>query len=677
MNADDNLPLAVRRQRRSSSGVIVKSEADTLPEIRTPRKRKVRFSDPGLSTSSGLTPMIRRTALLTPTTHRRRASTPSTLSSRPVSQSNPPQIKQSVLGGRVERRLRRSAFKSHLQKLNSAHQRTSQQSKSHISRLQNELSERDREIYELQNATVVIDTDRIYSLEQQIERLQSELKRQQEKSICVDWTMAARDPFEERSEMDFDAHNVEDDDVFGDMTVAQLQCSTPSRARSSFPTPPATSPSGPVPETPSVFRSRLQFETPATPVSAHAAIQATLPDLEKEAEIESLQLETRKLTTTLDSYKSIMERLSKRLPQVSSVENGKTSSTASGGEMVERQVDNVLQTLTERTAALVTLTSTISSLGFAGIDASEMLNSITKSFRAARLELEYLTPGEITLPLISHGAEVLDLLLVRLRDLAHKVKESDDAVDEYHSIELNLRKQLEARVAVLDGLREDFSNTHRLLGEKDAKIGELEIGNNRLKGAVEGYIRDISELEILVERIESEAADKDDTITKRDASIVDLEVRLSTATQRAIDLLDELEVAQASRKNHVASVNRRSGEALAHRDARVAELRSEIDRITISLQEAHGTIRKLRVSCGSVEEENRGLRDVVEGMKGELQRVMKMSEDLLAGNRNAFRESSAHNEECLAGKHARRSSGRKRRRYDSGLGFLEEDEVEV
>ena len=59
-----------------------------------------------------------------------------------------------------------------------------------------------------------------------------------------------------------------------------------------------------------------------------------------------------------------------------------------------------------------------------------MITALSSGFRAARLELEYLTPGEIALPLTSHGAEVLDLLLTRLRELAKKGKENDDAIDE-------------------------------------------------------------------------------------------------------------------------------------------------------------------------------------------------------------------------------------------------------
>jgi hypothetical protein len=379
-----------------------------------------------------------------------------------------------------------------------------------------------------------------------------------------------------------------------------------------------------------------------------------LPDLQKQSELESLQRETRKLTATLDTYKGLVERL--RLPE--QVDDAS----------VEDVVDNILRTLSDRTAALATLNTSIAALGFHGHDTSDMLTSLAAAFRTARLELEYLTPGEITLPLTAHGAEVLDLLLERLRELAKKVKEGDDAVDEYHDIELNLRQQLDARVSVMDELRAEVSSAQKQLSDKAGVIQELQVGNDRLKGAVDGYLRDIRELEQLVEKMESEMEDKDKTIAERDASAADLEAQVAEATKRALDIQDELDVVQASRKKQLAAVNRRSGDALALRDARVTELREEIDRVNAALREAHETIRKLRVSSSSLDEENQGLREVVEGMKTELQRVMKMSEELL-------KDESSEPGQMLSSKHARRSNG-KRRRYDSGLCLLDEDEVE-
>ena len=656
--------------------------------------------------------MIRRTTLAT-TPSRRRASTPchqarpsgpEVLDSSPPQRANGDQCLRHVLDGRVERRLRRAALRTALDKLDAKHQRSSDHARSQINQLRAELRARDREIYELHNATIVVDTDRVWELEQQVDRLQRELqdaqdRHQREATTFVDWTMAARDPFEDRehTEMDdrYDGED-EDEDMFGEATVAQLACSTPSRARASFPTPPATSPLMlPGPRTPSSPSHRHTTDMLPTPTSApmHAGVQACLPDPEqqvRQAELESLQRETKKLSATLESYKQLMSRLNQRLPGLPSAEDDEGQAPPSAEEAVERQVESLLQSLSDRTSTLSALKDSISSLGFPGKDVSEMLTSLSAAFRTARLELEYLTPGEITLPLTSHGAEVLDLVLVQLRDLARRVKEGDDAVDEYHAIELNLRQQLDARVSAMDDLKADLTKAEIIQGDKDTRIRELEVANDRLKGAVQGYVRDMAELERLVERMEKDASEKDATLAERQGTITSLETQLSEATARASELKDELEVAQACRKKHLAAVNRRSGEALALRDARVAELRGEIDRVNGALREAHERIRKLRVDNGGIEDENRSLRAAVEGMKGELQRVMRMSEELLEertqgsttddlGVDDASGDGSVVSGGLLSGRLARRSSGgkRKRRRYDSGLGFLDEDEVDV
>ena len=297
-----------------------------------------------------------------------------------------------------------------------------------------------------------------------------------------------------------------------------------------------------------------------------------------------------------------------------------------------------------------------------------MLTTLATAFRSARLELEYLTPGEITLPLTSHGAEVLDLLLVRLRELAHKVKEGDDAIDEYHSIELNLRQQLDARVSVMDGIKSDLALAQSQLSQKSSQITDLAVGNDRLKGAVDGYIRDITELERLIEKLDSESQNKDIALTERDATITDLEARVLAATQRATDLQDELEVAQASRKNQLASVNKRSGQALALRDARVIELRDEIDRVNGSLREAHETIRKLRIR-----EAKLGKANVILGQE------ITVLKETMAGMEKQADDGAAEGEKkrMLDGGLARRVSKRGKRRYDSGLGLLDEDEVDM
>jgi len=708
----------------------------------------------------------------------------------------------------------------------SERKKRAQETKAEIDRLRAELAEKDNEIERMHDETVMVDSDRVWELEQQVQALKKELadrgsggQRQRQPQLGLDsspagaaynWTLAARDPFaDEYSDMDLDEglpeHEDDDDNMFGNNTMAELACSTPSRrarnaeddayvrASASFPTPPATSPNLPaislptVPVTPS---SRFRLELP-TPLS-HVGVQSDLPDPEKEKleeELSSLQLEVCKLTTKLESYASMTARLSEKLapfprwendtpPEQSPRENASASESSPIPEL-ESRLANALRTLSDRTTALLEVNTSLSSLGFPGSDGLEIISSLSRALRTARLELEYLTPGEITLPLTSAGAQVLDLLLTQLRDLAKHKKESDQAIDEYHSIELNLRQQLGARVDAFDAL---FKQSL----QKDVQIKDLEVGLERLKGVVKGYERDLAELESLVNRMETElvAADKErqanadklkESSEKHDTEISqlkseasrekkemkalhesemeDLEVKLAAKIKQTEWLQAQLErlarengEAKAHHKMDTIKLNIQHGRQLALRDARVMELRGEVDRVNASLRAAHETILRLRVENGKLEKEKETLevdkeelgakargdrrkaKEVMDEMKAELERVVKrMGEGMLQQQlatpkkrkvRSLARRDSVvgggHGEEdervddddgedelgagllqplspsptsspskgssgsLLVGDLTRRSSGRgkKRRRYDSGLGFLDEEEVD-
>ncbi len=567
-------------------------------------------------------------------------------------------------------------------------------SRTEIDKLKSQMKSKDAEIHELQNATIIIDTERIWDLEKQVEQLQHELDQrvptEVNESRVYDWTMAARDPFAQDGYFDMDL----DGDHFGDATQAQLQVGTPSRARSSFPTPPATSP---VPMSPSSNFCR----EPQTPTS-HAAVQACFPDPEREGleeQVSSLQLEVSKLTTTLESYTRFQTRLKDRLSDAVPEAMDTTASDANL-DSIEKQILRLLEDMTDRAAALDQLSASIGDIGFPGKDAEQMVASIVSGFRTARLELEYLTPGEISLPLTSHGAEVLDLMLTNLRDLAKRVKEGEDSIDEYHVIEQSLRKQLDGRVTAMDQLKTELIKGEKIIRAADVRIHELEVANQRLKGAIDTYDRDMKELERLVQRTDQEKSaaakeydaekEKDvQTIEAKDKTIEELEDKIREAVKQAEQLLQDMSDDQDKHTRHVVKLNQSHGRGLALRDARVMELRVEIDRVNESLRESHDAIRTLRVENGSLKSEMRAQQTkataAMDAMKEELQRVLQMSQNYLHAPPKRKRDSGDSGEgpvvrpgRLLSGELARRASGTKgRRRPDSGLGLLDEDECEM
>ncbi|KAK8855590.1 hypothetical protein PGQ11_011502 [Apiospora arundinis] len=737
MEGSLDLPIALRRTpRRRLSGrdrnntgtttVAPNCENQEPRPAKTPSKSKtkkrVRFSDPGpeikshddddyeynnnTSGTTGLTPMVRRSSLgaVTPSSKKRRYSTPTRtrgdeddideLANTPT--SNGTEIRfvslRQVLDDRVKRRIKRHGLSEEMNVIQSEKRQRATQDKAELERLRRELAEKDEEIERLKDVTFLQDTERIHKLEQQVEQLRGELGDRSSTLVDqtqYDWTMAARDPFS-------DSYMGDDGDGFGDTTMGELMCSTPSRARASFPTPPCTSPTRPV--TPCSLRGK----SPTPP--SHVSVQACLPDPEKEAleaELGSLRLELTKLTDALESHETLKSRMAEKLAAVQTYKPDPEYEPS-----LEAHLNGVLQSLSDRTAALEDLNTSLCALGFRGGDAGEVVASLVSAFRSARLELEYLTPGEITLPLSSRGAEVLDLVLVRLRDLARKTREHEDAIDEYHELELSLRQQLGARVGAMDNLRRDLAASEAQLREKDARIDELEVGVDRLRGAVDGYRRDVGELEALVQRMEADADEartaasnseadlkllhhqwQKETAEKHDAAVRELEARLGSVMSQTAELRIQLADVQARKVGETAALNRAHGQGLALRDARVAELRGEIDGINEALRGAHETIRQLRVEnaglATGLESEKRAAREAVERMQAELERVLAATTPKQPLRRSSRRKSGVvstpGNVEqirpgtFLSGGLARSGQDKKRRRYDSGLGLLEED----
>jgi len=760
------LPIALRRTRRGrreSARITLEEPASALPSCLapavTPRtrgrpKKRVRFSDPGPSLASlsspsaaatGLTPMVRRTSLSHPSPKQRRQSTPAAVGpgrgygldipSSPLSgEMNFLPLRQ-VLDGRVKRRLRRNGLSEEMNSIHREKKKRAAETAAELGTLKAEVAAKDEEIRQLHeqqhDGETTQDTGRIMELERQVDELRRQLANRSGAAPATpsserthNWTMAARGPYaDDYTMMDLssDPPGADNEEEFGDTTLAELQCSTPTRRarnRGSFPTPPSTSPTR-MPSTPS-----SHFSTP----KSHFGVQVELPDPGREGleeELASLQLEISKLTSSVESYQALATRLSDKLapfrPQADASPLEVQASSTSPHPEIEGRLTELLRALADRTAAVLHLSSSLSDLGFPGADASEIITALSSAFRTARLELEYLTPGEITLPLTSAGAEVLDLVLTQLRDLARKGKEADDQIDEYHELELSLRKQLGARVEAMDGLVREVTRLEGEAKSKDDRISELEVGTQRLKGAVASYARDVGELEKLVERIEGELEGKsseittllsghgelgdkvkarDETIAHKDAAIAQLEGRLAVALRQTDGLRAELAAVQeqhakvrGKHKDTLGSLNKGHGQALALRDARVSELRSEVDRVNEALRAAHETIRQLRVDNAGLstrlDDEKTKSKAALDAMKTELERVVRMSQDFLATPKKAAggRPSAEGMPatvllpgQFLSGDLARRSSdgkSRKRRRYDSGLGFLDEEEFDV
>lgn len=576
-----------------------------------------------------------------------------------------------VLDGRVKRRIRRNGLSEEVNLISAEKKRKAQQTKDEIAALRAEVAARDAEIRRLSGATVVSEEDEnsIDDLKRQLAQVRQTLKSPASShgtedtieydTTHEDWLRVSREPFSgEHSDMDIDSDHNDSDS--GDTTMAELACSTPSRRsskmRTSFPTPPSTSP-------PPGFLTPSHRQVTSSP-TYNAVVQTSLTDNDKEEleeELASLHLEVAKLTSTLETYENMTSRISEKLIPFAPKHGSAAAlimDTRSPTVKVEAQLNNLLRAFSDRTASLAEVNTSLGELGFPGGDANEIIASLSAAFREARLELEYLTPGEIAIPLTAAGSSVLDLLLTRLRELARRSLECEDAIDEYHALEGSLRKQLSARAEAMDGMRTEMRTLQRQSRSKDARVRELEAGVERLKGSVKSYTRDVSELEGLVQRYEGDldAANKglrraeedsqadmeewSDVLRGKDSTIAMLEEKLGLALEQTSELKDQLDSLQnqhrqlsAGHEEELSSMAKRHGAALALGDERASGLRLEIEHVNEALRSAHESTQKLRVENGAlsgrVGSEKAKARAAIGTMRSELERVACVGQDLM------------------------------------------------
>jgi hypothetical protein len=747
---EDEQPIAVRRKRRGSIGPNVQSHSDpeststrphgiaTPPETPKRAKKRVRFSDLGSeiqteSVSSGLTPFIRRTSISSTPKSKCRHSTPATLSNRaqyddrPISGTLQFVPLRQVLDGRVKRRLRRNRLSEEVNIIEWDKRNEAKERKSELQRLRDELAMKDLEVQSLRDEQDIasqlegesggsINTNttlsiRVQELEEEVRRLRDELSRKEsDTEEDPDWTLAARDPFGFDDDDDHMITNYDDEFTMMDDEIM----TTPTRLNTSFPSPPSTMPN-----------------TPCKSVSSiSAGIQASLPvpDPENEllkTQLQSLQSEVSKLTAALafndDNQTRLAEKLSEFIPTGESHDH----------TTLDSALDTVLTQLAlsqshalERTTAFSALSSEITNLGFSTSGPEETLEAIASQFRQARLDLEYLTPGEVVEGF--ENEKLLEMLVSRIRVLLKKVKEQDDSIDQYHEQELLLRQQLNTRCEAMDDMKKELFLANSVAGDLREEMKEKDIGNERLAAALDGYREEVKGLERLIENVESEWRNgeerlrsevqevrsrlqdetmKHDTMKAdnegKEIIIMELERRLTAALQAAADVQSQLDAHTSSKDTMLAEKDatieqlksagsereKAHGDALALCDA---ELRGEIERVNQSLKTAHSTILILR-------KENTELAAHVEGeetrMKTLQDEVTRAFEAAASGHANgdvSVQGPSQEGSSPMVGgsitpqivvrkggmfdSNLARRSSKKRRRYDSGLGFLEEQD---
>jgi chromosome segregation ATPase len=206
-----------------------------------------------------------------------------------------------------------------------------------------------------------------------------------------------------------------------------------------------------------------------------------------------------------------------------------------------------------------------------------MVTSLSSALRSARMEIEYLTPCE-TAPaqVCIHGAQVLDLALSRLRELGRRATEN----------EAGLHQQLAAGAKAVATLNGEIARAQALIHEKTFRITELEDTVETLKSVVGGYAGNVERLEDHVQRAQHDACEAQAVyarqLAQKEQRLQALNAQLASARQTAGAL-----------GGHVAAMATRHECVLAERDARLGQLRGEIERLA-------GAVKQLRRENGTL-----------------------------------------------------------------------------
>ncbi|KAM3081238.1 hypothetical protein ACMFMG_005195 [Clarireedia jacksonii] len=692
MFVDNDQPIALRRTRRScgpaelyplSNSRSPLPRTSTLTTPRRGRPRKARVSDPGpifSASPSGLTPFIRKTSLGS-SKSKRRKSAPVRLLTRP--EPNEPisgelqfaPLRQ-VLDGRVKRRMKRNRLSEEVNKIEWQKRHEAKARRSEVHRLRKELEQKDVEIQHIRDeqelasqfgfecgTTLQVDKvwARLQEKEREIEHLKAELSQKEERSHSQqDWTVATQDPFgfdddDEDIDMLQDHGDTNNDDFNIGITIhsspekprittnyddafAESNGITdlPTQLNSSFPSPPPT-----IADLQSAGK-RLS----STSTSTQDSFPDTLPN-NLEAQLLTLQAEIKTLTAALARNKDNESRLSHKLSSYLPLDH-------SNDKSLDAALDSVLTSLTlaqsrvlEKEATFNALSNGVISLGFSG-SPEEAIKSIARQFRTARLELEYLTPGENTEGF--ENEKLLEMLIGRLKHLVEKTQKQEATIDQYHAQEVLLRQQLSTRIDALHDVQRELSDVIAVVQRMSKEVEDNEVSNSRLQSALEGYRREVSSLERLIERIEQEHTSVEEDLHRglrnlddqlqheilqhetlaaqmegKDMLVQELEKRLTIALKTSSSL-------QKILREKESELERTRGGNL-YKDEKIVSLRNDLDRTCSVLRNTQKTLEVLRDENSTLRNENEELEGMAEVLKGMVRREKDRGKRVVAGMR--------------------------------------------
>lgn len=559
----------------------------------TPRKarKKVRFSDPGPSTT-GLTPALLRTSFddgnvdstaSTPSRRvRRRRSTPLPRSSRcwhdarndsadRVVQFTP--LRQ-ILDSRTQRRIRRTGLSDEINHI----EREKRDAAGYEKTLQALRRERDVLIQELETAkrasgacggtaavpeevSWMAPKDRIERLEEETSRLREEVSFSTSNDGCGEGnTVMLNDTV-----MDGDTILLSDSP---DMRGVECQ--------------PA------IPEGFSLIGN----------ITTDASIQAQFPDRNQEAELRSLALD---LEAARKEKRNLFEACRTHISSLSetAIENGLHQSSPPP-DFLETIVPTLTATLARASNAAHSLEfvkEELSQLGFPGSSPSDIISELHSRFRTARIELERAVPVETPNASLNDGNATLGALVKRVEMLVKDLSDERNRHNGSQGRERALKGQFDTLLGRYEAASKkisdlehssslsasDMLHTRMRMQELEHEGKEQTVGIDRLNSALSKYHEEVSSLEALVTGLENDKA---------------------TCKEQYSQELSVLKTRVADQENarHMAE------KTVAEREARIREMEQTVEHNRIRVSDLTETV-------GSLTREHQQAQDNLDGLE--------------------------------------------------------------
>ncbi|KAI1991473.1 hypothetical protein LOZ51_000420 [Ophidiomyces ophidiicola] len=252
----------------------------------------------------------------------------------------------------------------------------------------------------------------------------------------------------------------------------------------------------------------------------------------------------------------------------------------------------------EAAQTVETVQNALSSHGFDGVHAMEVIANIGSRFRHARIELERAVPGETANANLSNWSTTIDAMVERIGRFAADLKRAQSQVTGYQEREVALRRQFDAALLRYDEtskrnenlqkytetIAEDMLNARIKLQKLEKEIQHLATDKSRLLDTLECYREDVRMLEKLNSQLEDEIAASRNQVDILETANNKLDEKNELSKARIASLERNLANEYSLRQKMQASLQRCNSEISSLR-LRMEKLESEHDVVVTALKQ--------------------------------------------------------------------------------------------